>query len=1010
MLKLSIFFFLITISETFFGQSYITKNYTVNEGLPHNAIRQIYKDSNGYLWIGTDAGVSKYDGKEFINLSSSDGLAGNMIWSITEDKFQNIWLGSYDGGISKITKDSLFKFSEENGLVNNHVRKIYYSQRFNCILVGTDRGLSVIYKDTIFNFSEKEYGATGHRMQVMDFFEKGNICYIYTYQGNRTFAYNFDSHKLIALERSQRLHQKHPVTSVFITSYQDTIISLWRQGIEVFTEDSFKIHKDIGQVFDYSEDNDKNIWIASWAYNDMHEPGGIFCLKDDSCINYSDSFGIDSRLVFSTLYDVDNEILWVGTVENGLYKIIKSDFFPKYKNNEHIKAVYIDKENKFWISAKNGVFIYDGDILIKHIKNDFFLKYKNKYPKSFPRAHADLSIYRIFEDNFKKIYIAASTGLFKFDYTGEFLWHYYELVEDERAYYAFDKDNNLVRSSWDLFEKFKDENGAFINLWTPEKYECAENGSAIKSDHIGIWLSTSSNGINLIKEDTVYNFNQNNSPLKTNLLTDISIDYMQNVITSTANDKIYIFEIRQDSLKLIHTLGNNTGIVGKAIKKIASNNDDVLYVNTNEGLNIIDLKSLYEENKHSVKFYNEIEGLPNLEINSFAFDTLNQLYVIFENSVMKYVSKAETKPQASNIFLSSFKINFQDTSLVKISSKDSIKLFKHNENTFEFLFDVINFIDSEKDKFRYRLKGFQEIWTDFSNERKVNFMNLKPGLYKLEIQSKNIHTGYLSDIFEVQFKIKKPWWETVIFYISLVFVLIGIIWLIFTIRFRRLNKEKRQQIELNKKIAETEMKALQSQMNPHFVFNAITAIQNYVLGNDIDNANMYLTWFSNLLRQTLNNASEKFISLYEEINYLNNYINLEKLRFNNSFSTEIKVDKSIDPEYVLIPPMLLQPLIENSIKHGLVHKIKNGNIKLSFTKQNDLLLCSVIDNGIGRQASQKNKKQKIHRSKGLEIVKDRIQLLNTSETSYMLNIVDIENKTDTGTHIQLFLPYKLNFS
>ena len=178
LLFISCFLFLVFVIN---AQNYYVRNYTVRNGLANNAVRTVFKDADGYLWIGTDAGVSKFNGEEFVNYTADDGLSGNKIWSITQDKKGTLWFGCYDGGITKL-KDNKFTTINTGKFIDNHIRKLFFSEKFDCVLAGTDNGLAVFYNDTSIYFSAEEYGNVsydGKRMQVMDFLETEKFIYVY---------------------------------------------------------------------------------------------------------------------------------------------------------------------------------------------------------------------------------------------------------------------------------------------------------------------------------------------------------------------------------------------------------------------------------------------------------------------------------------------------------------------------------------------------------------------------------------------------------------------------------------------------------------------------------------------------------------------------------------------------------------------------------------------------------------------------------------------------------------
>ncbi len=219
--------------------------------------------------------------------------------------------------------------------------------------------------------------------------------------------------------------------------------------------------------------------------------------------------------------------------------------------------------------------------------------------------------------------------------------------------------------------------------------------------------------------------------------------------------------------------------------------------------------------------------------------------------------------------------------------------------------------------------------------------------------------------------------------------------------------------ETKRKFLNLEGSFLRSQMNPHFIFNSLNSIQSYILANNTILAARYLTSFSRLMRLILENSRESEILLANEISALNHYLDLEKMRFKNLFNYFITIDKDIDKNVVLIPPMLVQPYVENAILHGIMNKGGEGKIEIDFKLHNGLIRCTVTDNGVGRKAAQslKNNKEAYHRSAATGITTERLkQLNNYLKGKISVDIKDIEDEqgNPTGTQVEIFIPYSSN--
>jgi LytS/YehU family sensor histidine kinase len=239
-----------------------------------------------------------------------------------------------------------------------------------------------------------------------------------------------------------------------------------------------------------------------------------------------------------------------------------------------------------------------------------------------------------------------------------------------------------------------------------------------------------------------------------------------------------------------------------------------------------------------------------------------------------------------------------------------------------------------------------------------------------------------------------------------------VILLIYRYNIRSIKKKEEVKREFEARFAALEQKALQAQMNPHFIFNALNSIQTFILNLDAEGANNYLTNFASLIRQTLENSMQPLISLTSELKYLEIYLGLEKLRFRNKFEYTIHVDETIDQNNTLLPGMLLQPYIENSIRHGIQHRSDNkGLISLAVSRSADhSVIYMITDNGIGRKKAEELKSLKHieYRSRGISINEKRIAAINSQfKSNIHVTITDItdESGTVTGTSVIIHIPY-----
>ena len=225
-------------------------------------------------------------------------------------------------------------------------------------------------------------------------------------------------------------------------------------------------------------------------------------------------------------------------------------------------------------------------------------------------------------------------------------------------------------------------------------------------------------------------------------------------------------------------------------------------------------------------------------------------------------------------------------------------------------------------------------------------------------------------------------------------------------------KTEFQLMENNRKIAETKLLALRLQMNPHFIFNSFTAINNFILNKDTEHASLLLTKFSRFVRQVLDNSKTEWISLQDELKALQIYIELEQLRFDNKFGVHLNVSPEIDKQMVHVPPLIIQPYVENAIWHGLLHKKGGtGTLTINCWKEGDFLCLQIEDNGIGREASLKMNKNALasHKSHGLKVTDERLQILNqiyNVEASVKILDLSMSDNQPGGTQVTLRMKIK----
>ncbi|MBU8892420.1 MAG: histidine kinase [Bacteroidales bacterium] len=1057
------------------SQQYFTRNYTINNGLPDNCIHELFKDSRGFLWIGTNAGLARFDGENFLIYSSQDGLGGDEIRSIVEDNEGNIWIGCHNGGISKLNGEEIVSFNSESGIVSNDVNKLYNSEKLNILLIGTENGLS-IYENGKFTSFQEKVNNVDKRLSITGFLEQENFIYVFT-NGHGLYKYVPDLRNLIRIPSNHPLNY-NTVNSVFISRLNDTLINYNRTKLKIINNNKSGTNPNIGFVKEYAEDSDNNVWIAAWN-NNYFKNGGLFKFGNNKTEKFNKFLGINSENIFSLEFDDNENILWIGTKEDGLFLYIQTNYSyyqaSDFNLNElNINDLFYDESGTLWIVTKENVIkkYADGSYKVIHfkafqtsfnayLKNSIKIKYsylkdksgsyekyrnliisgKYPFPNPYQKSNGNKSeilppksqykplkydvfinkelndLNSICQDQKGNIWIGSNVGIFKIRNNDKV--EYYDLAGIYFSDFAFDSENKLHAVCWEELLVYYDIEGN-SNYSVCNFYDNKNTGniSKIKINDNKLWFLSLNRGVYTYNKDGYFSaYDQKDATA--NSFNDICFDNLNNIIKGGNNGNIYINQFSEDTLKNKFIINAFNGLSGSSIKWLSCTDENILIAGTNAGLNIINLNDLYNRNIYSIRTIDKSNGFTDYAGVVSVLGHNNNLWIGSNKNLINIDLKKlyESNNKYFDFYIKSVEVNgstleFEKSNIVDFWTKIPVSAFKlpYNKNSVTFHFDIIRYLDHENIGFSYKLEGYNNDWSNETKDKKIVFQNLEPGNYRLRIKAFEKYYFESNQELSIAFEISSPIWLKWWFIVSLSLTFLFSIWLLMKIRIKSVKRKERQRTEIAERITEFEMKALRAQMNPHFIFNAINSIQNYMLDDDIDTALGYLSDFAKLIRLTLDNVSKKRITLEEELEYLKYYLSLEQMRFDKKFETEIVLPKDTDNLKVLIPSMIIQPYIENSIKHGFANINKGGKIKIEFNLSNDKILkCIIEDNGMGREKSREfNKNNKSQKSKGTFIIAERLALLNQTmqRKGYRTNTIDLynEQKLPRGTRVEIFIP------
>ncbi|MBC7125480.1 MAG: histidine kinase, partial [Bacteroidales bacterium] len=509
-----------------------------------------------------------------------------------------------------------------------------------------------------------------------------------------------------------------------------------------------------------------------------------------------------------------------------------------------------------------------------------------------------------------------------------------------------------------------------------------------------IWIGTSDNGLNRLNPRTGLfdHFFKGNTPhsLPSEDVTCLYCCSRNKIWIGTNNG---LCQYNQRDSTIVPILPD---VITGRVESIIESPDSLIWIGLQHGLVRID------PTLQKWQLFNEADGLPTSSFNHGAFNLApDRLAFATKSGVITinpktFLGKSNFYP----ILITDFKIPNQVISYA-IHQNDTITL-KHNENSFSISFSPLTFDKVGVNQFSYTITGMKGSWVTTTSNF-ASFTNLNPGQYIFRVTRKGFENNTDKHTL-LKIVIKPPFWKTIGFRSSILIVLISIGSFILMLYINQL-KARESSVVL-------EQKLLASQMNPHFIFNTLSAIQNYIYNKDSEDAGNYLANFSMLVRLILENSRAEWITIDQEIKTIKLYLILQQLRFPNKFEYEIDVDPIINKKFLNIPPMLVQPFIENSIEHGIMHKKTMGNILIIFKLVDELIQIEVIDDGIGLKKSEMiNRNREQHTSLATQITRERLSNLKRKFNERIgITVCDREEvEGKNGVRVTLFVPYKKSF-
>jgi ligand-binding sensor domain-containing protein len=1036
------------------AQTYPVRHFTLREGLPSMTVRCVYKDTRSIMWIGTDAGLCTFDGKIFKVFKPADGMTGNQIWAIVEDEFGNIWIGSHGEGIFKYDGRNFERFTQKNGLADDRIRTLCYSKNFHCLLAGSEGGLNIIRGKTITSSPGEIFNSKSGAC-VTGLFDTGKFIYVTSYGQHNPVKYYPGSDKYISLNDKGTNYPDYSFSG-YLSSKGDTVFSFQKQGVSIFSKGRVINNAAMGQVCGISEDKAGNLWFAAWSYQNLDLKGGIFRYDGEAFRNYKTAFGITDKEIWTVFCDKEQDVIWIGTINEGLYMVTPpsiTNFKAAYFNIEkqQINDVFIDSGNRIWIAGSQELITTSRDGHFSRVnKHSIVLAYRNylKTHKGFLKLPLD---------SVRRNALSLAPGLLT-DFEKRTEFNFNRVIEEKDHSFLFSNEFGIFnlneKSGQITFISPEGSLGDFLPMgdtliytgmmpttFKPGYRKCLtdandpnyfpaslfsrftkegnpQNVKRLVRNGDQYWYATSSSGLWMSRGDKLIHFDESDSTISQNV-NDICFDKQNHVFFGTNTGEICIGTFSGKEIKIEHRINSDRGLQGSSIHWLLADQEGKLWVGTNLGLNCIDLPALFSNEKLVLRFLDERVGYNGRFSKHAVMDSTGNLWMGAGELLIKFDTRTFLSNPAlsGRIMLKSIEINHEpaDSTLgigidLLKSQQQGVFEFSHSQNDLVFYFDIFNYVDPSGDKFRYMLEGYDKTWRQWATDRQAIYTNLPPGQYTLNIEAYNLRTfGEIAPL-KIRLIILHAWWQ--LWYVIFAGVTLMLALIAFAIS-RYLESERNKQrnkSEIEKKIVQLEIQALQAQMNPHFIFNCVSGIQYYVLSKKPDEVLVYLSDFSKVVRQTLGNTTFRLVNLEQEIDFLHSYLRLVQMRFPDKFDYEIICADKDSVGIIMFPPMVVQPFVENAIRHGFVPLDRMGHLSIVFeVAEKDLLKVIVTDDGVGRELAQSAQALPFEdeRPHSTKITEARIRLFNTPEdpAKYRIVYTDLYNNGEPyGLMVELYLP------
>lgn len=957
-------------------------HYDVEDGLSQGSVYFMMEDHLGFIWMTSYEGLNRFDGNHFITYKADNtdsmSIVGNNTLGLVQDSIHNIWVGSerclnrYNYATGEFNQlyaqdssnaiiycenfpfyaddSTVWYINEQEGIAsynylnlekkvlfpdikylrNNYLINSVACHRGEVIWIRKSRGIIRVNvaSKVITTFFDGENERIIH---AMDLDEEGNAWVV---SGNQVFIIDKEHEEITYVNTFCPLL----TDALEIKLYHDSLLWLGssEEGLFLFHRDGRlmdRFHAGLSEKKRFQGNTSSNMLIDSkgviWISGDPH---GVYSLIEDKTPfeKFTEYFlegkAIESKGIKCFEEGSDGRI-YLGTQNN---RIIVFDpatgaFSNPGINNQlderEVSCLHLAGDQSLWVGTYHGLYRAEG---INGIINQI------SHQVNPSMTIESNTVWSIEEDAKGNIYYATDAGLYVWNVVTEVV-DMLPIFENKELGYIFIDQKGYLYISY--------HNNGFARIAIDDLWE---DGSTLKPDVRYRHYFENEINVKSFYEDVIAG----------------------ELWISTTNG-IYKTNIDNDSLTTLKYYGNNEGIPSNYVYGIIPGNNGEWWFSCNRGL------AKLNSNTDHISSYTVGDGLQGYEFNTNAFFKASDGTIYFggvngfNHFKAQYIID-EIIPPKSPTFSS---IDLPDRQIRLQERQNDLVTLKSRESTFSVNFITPYYTSGEAINYAYRINDLA--WVDNGSNSTLMLTSLSPGTYDISVRSYVKSDQESHPVSTLSIEVLPPWWETRLFRLFMGLFLISVLYML----YKRRTKMLKEKEGIQTRIAELQLQALQSQMNPHFVFNCLNTVDGFIATNEREKASQFLSSFAKLIRRSLNNSRSKTIRLMEELELIVNYVELERKRMEYPFEFDLDLKYGHIISLIKIPPLLIQPYVENAIKHGLLGSGENKRLSIKDEIKEDKYLLIVADNGPGI-TQNRNKTGKERSSLGMKITAERLRLIS----------------------------------